>query len=167
MTYHPQDYRRWLYRLAHDMLWESSSARAGLTVDDLAQEGSIAMWRASQSFDAARGHLAAHLTNAARLRMLDVVMGKKPSFGTEGNRGRVKVPEELVGPLPEPGSPYEPIVETFLDAEADGRLVEALAAMSPTAREYVERVFWGDERLRRDRAAWREAETVIRAHFAA
>lgn len=162
-----EQHRRWLYRLANDILWTNSSARHALTVDDLAQEGWVAMWRAQQKFDPARGNERAHLTNAARKRMLDIVSGKKPSFGTEGNRGRVKVPETAWKPLPEPGSPDEPFIEEFIQEAADGRLTAALDAMSPEAREYVERVFWGDERLRRDRAAWREAEAVVREHYAA
>lgn len=160
-------YRRWLYRLANDMLWANSKARNVLTPDDLAQEGWVAMWRALQAFDPEKGQEAAHLKNAARVRMLDVLSSKKPSFGTEGNRGRVKVPETAFEPLPEPGEGFDFAAEPLLAEQADGRLAEALDALSPAARDYVERVFWGGERLRRDRAAWREAEATIREHLAA
>lgn len=155
-------YRSWLYRLANDMLWADSSARNTLTVDDLVQEGMIAMWRALEKFDPARGRESAHLTNAARVRMLDILSGKKPTFGTEGNRGRVKVPESALTPLPEPGSPYEPIAEPMMAPGASELVERALAAMPEASRDYVERVFWGGERLRRDRAAWRDAEETFR-----
>lgn len=167
MSTNIEDYRRWAHKVAIDLLWESSSARNVLTVEDLVQEGMIAMWRASETFDPTRGHAPAHLTNAARKRMIDVVTGRKPSYGTEGNRGRVKVPESAYQPLPEPGSPFEPIAGPMTPIEGNEALSEALAALSTESREYVERVFWGGERLRRDRAAWREAEAVIREHLAA
>lgn len=163
-----EKYHGWLYRLANDLLWADSSARRTLSVDDLVQEGRVAMWRASLSFDPKRGHLPAHLTNAARKRMLDVVMGKKPCFGTEGNRGRVKVPEAALRAMPEPGDPDEPLsVDLQASREPSDPMRRAMAAMSPSARQYVESVFWGSERLRRDRAAWREAEAAIRAEWAA
>jgi hypothetical protein len=48
-------------------------------------------------------------------------------------------------------------------APGASELVErALAAMPEASRDYVERVFWGGERLRRDRAAWRDAEETFR-----
>lgn len=163
-----ENYHRWLYRLANDLLWADSSARHALSVDDLVQEGRVAMWRATQNFDSGRGNLPAHLTNAARKRMLDVVMGKKPCFGTEGNRGRVKVPEAALRAMPEPGDPDEPLsVDLRASSEPSDRMCRALAAMSPSARQYIEGVFWGGERLRRDRAAWREAEAAIREEWAA
>lgn len=117
-------YRLWVYSVATDMLWESSSARRALDRDDLAQEGLVAMWRALQTFDPERGHEAAHLTNAARKRMLDMVSGRKPTFGTEGNRGRWRIPERqlthLVRTNPDTGTefyafePEEPCVEDML-----------------------------------------------------
>lgn len=161
------DYEKWLYRLANDMLWTTSAARNILSVDDLVQEGRVAMWRALQKFDPDRGLVGSHLKNAARKRMLDIVMGKKPTFGTEGNRGRVKVPEAAYMPLPEPGSPYEPVAGPMVAPETSQALTEALAAMSPKAREYVESVFWEGARLRRDRKAWLEAEATVREYVAA
>jgi len=162
-----EDYRGWLVRVASDLLWTNSAARNTLTVEDLVQEGWVAMWRAQEKFDSARGDHHAHLTNAARVRMIDIVSGRKPTFGTEGNRGRVKVPETAFTPLPEPGSPYEPVEESSVAPEVDQRLLRALEAMPPASRDYLERVFWGNERLRRDRAAWLTAESVIREHLAA
>ena len=156
----PAAYHGWLYRVADDLLWPNSSARHFLTVDDLVQEGRIAMWRASQTFDPRRGNLPAHVTNAARKRMVDVVTGAKPSFGTEGNRGRVKVPETALTAWPEPGDPMEPIAPSGASS-GHPDVLAALEELPDSAREYVERVFWGGERLRRDRAAWRVAEEML------
>lgn len=160
MNFDVRDYDRWIYRLANDMLWANSSARNFLTVDDLAQEGRVAMWAASQKFDPSRGNLPAHVTNAARKRMIDVISGRKPSFGTEGNRGRVKVPETSLTPWPEPDDPAEPIAPS---GPPEGRpdVLAAIQALPAASREYVERVFWGGERLRRDRAAWKIAEEML------
>jgi len=162
-----EQYRRWIYRLAHDMLWEDSAARRILTVDDLAQEGWIAMWRADQNYDPKRGNRPAHLTNAARKRMLDVVSSKKPLFGTEGNRGRWRVPEQNYEYLPEPGSWNEPYdldhrIERIENGSRYVDLHETINDLPEDSKEYLERVFWGGERLRKDRAAWKKAEAVLK-----
>jgi RNA polymerase sigma factor (sigma-70 family) len=69
------EYRRTLTSMARSMCPNSHA-----DVDDLIQEGYIAMWRAAE---ARAENLAAYLTTAARHRMLDVVRGRA-QLGTKG-----------------------------------------------------------------------------------
>lgn len=77
-------YRSWLYKLAADLL------RGGFRdpdIDDLVQEGRIAMWKAYEAYDDCKGTLAPWLTNAARMRMKDVATGTGRWTGHTGRRG--------------------------------------------------------------------------------
>lgn len=82
------DYRKWLLAVANRMV---ASSRGGKgedyegRVQELAQEGYIAMWRALDSYDPELGALASWLVKAAEMRMADVVR-RGVSFGQEGNR---------------------------------------------------------------------------------
>ena len=60
------DYHRWLYRVARSL------TRDHFEVEDLVQEGRIAMWRALQMWDG-DFNLTAWLTLAAKRRMTKVV----------------------------------------------------------------------------------------------
>lgn len=77
-------YHNWLYRTAADLL------RGGYydaDIDDVVQEGRIAMWKAYQVYDDCKGTLAPWLTNAARMRMKDVAIGSGRWTGHTGRRG--------------------------------------------------------------------------------
>lgn len=88
------DYRRWLLAVANRMI---TSARADVDyegrVQELAQEGYIAMWRALDTYDPDKGAMPSWLTRAAEMRMRDV-MGKGQRFGhirsTNGNTHATK-----------------------------------------------------------------------------
>lgn len=86
-------YRGWLYRVAFEM-----GAR-GQDLDDLAQEGYIAMWRALGTYQQGRGSLPSWLTGAARLRMRALRPGgggRGREFGHEAMRGSVPVDAVVV-----------------------------------------------------------------------
>lgn len=70
-----QGYRGWLYTVANHL---------GGDVDDLVQEGYIAMWRALGTYDPAKGALPTWLTGAARMRMNDVARGHGRPTGHVG-----------------------------------------------------------------------------------
>lgn len=77
-------YHRWLYRIAADML---PGGFLDPEIDDLVQEGRIAMWKAFDRYDDCKGTLAPWMTNAARLRMKDVAHGHGKYTGHTGRRG--------------------------------------------------------------------------------
>jgi DNA-directed RNA polymerase specialized sigma24 family protein len=77
-------YHNWLYRTAADML---PGGFYDTDIDDLVQEGRIAMWKAYQTYDDCKGTLAPWLTNAARMRMRDVAWGHGRWTGHTGRRG--------------------------------------------------------------------------------
>lgn len=106
-----QNYRGWLYRVAGSMVPQAE-------VDDLVQEGYIAMWRALGTYDHTKGSLPTWLTGAARMRMADIARG----------HGR---PTGHVGVVASPGSRRDsrdvrPAAtgSTHLDALAPGALAE-------------------------------------------
>jgi DNA-directed RNA polymerase specialized sigma24 family protein len=77
-------YHTWLYKTAADLL------RGGYydpDIDDVVQEGRIAMWKAYDAYDDCKGTLAPWLTNAARMRMKDVTTGHGRWTGHTGRRG--------------------------------------------------------------------------------
>jgi DNA-directed RNA polymerase specialized sigma24 family protein len=78
------DYHNWLYKTAADLL---PGAVHDPDIDDLVQEGRIAMWKAYEKYDDCKGTLAPWLTNAARMRMKDVAWGHGRWTGHTGRRG--------------------------------------------------------------------------------
>lgn len=136
------NYRRWLYRLAYDMLPDGSPDH-----DDLANEGYIAMWRAFDTYDETKGALPSWLTGAARLRMRDLTSGHGQWFGHEPVRGHREVEtSSLDAYLDETSDDLSWLGEDLLDgveiAYHYGQIHEALATLSPSQREYVFARFW-------------------------
>lgn len=78
------DYHNWLYKTAADLLYDGYKDP---DIDDLVQEGRIAMWRALDKYDDCKGTIAPWLTNAARMRMRNVATGKGRWTGHTGRRG--------------------------------------------------------------------------------
>lgn len=130
------DYRRWLHRLAYDLLPVNSPDH-----DDLASEGFIAMWRAFDTFDSARGSLPSWLTGAARLRMTDLAHGHGRWFGHEATRGTRDVEASSLDAWLTVEEEPEWLGVDLLDgveaAYHDGEIAEAIASLSPAQREYV------------------------------
>jgi DNA-directed RNA polymerase specialized sigma24 family protein len=77
-------YHRWLYKMAGEFL---PSGTCDPAIDDLVQEGRIAMWKAYQAYDDCKGTLSPWLTNAARMRMKDIARGHGRYTGHTGRRG--------------------------------------------------------------------------------
>lgn len=134
-------YRRWLYRLAYDHLPHGSS-----DIDDLAQEGYIAMWRAVGTWDEAKGALPSWLTGAARQRMRDVTYGGGRWTGHEALRGRREVDrvslDAIVESAPDAVLGDVATLDGVEMAYHDGEIAEALAALPPEQRAYVYARFW-------------------------
>jgi DNA-directed RNA polymerase specialized sigma24 family protein len=78
------DYHNWLYKTAADMLYGGCKDP---DIDDLVQEGRIAMWKALDKYDDCKGTLAPWLTNAARMRMRELAHGHGRWTGHTGRRG--------------------------------------------------------------------------------
>ena len=77
-------YHRWLYKVAAELLPDAYGDPA---IDDLVQEGRIAMWRAWQVYDDCKGTLAPWLTNAARMQMRNIAHSHGRYTGHTGRRG--------------------------------------------------------------------------------
>ncbi len=91
-------YHNWLYRLAADLLPDGYK---DADIDDLVQEGRIAMWKAYEKYDDCKGTLAPWLTNAARMRMKDIAHGHGRWTGRTSRRGWVDAYRSpIASPLP-------------------------------------------------------------------
>lgn len=145
------DYRKWLLAVANRMIATSRGGRGEDyegRVQDLAQEGYIAMWRALDTFDPNKGALASWIIRAAELRMTDVVR-RGSVFGRPAQRGTVRIedrasihgfedvdPEEL-----------ERRIAYWLDdglalAYHRGQIRQAIGRLTPDEQRYVVLRFW-------------------------
>lgn len=123
------DYRSWLYRLASQMA-------TGADVDDLAQEGAIAMWRATKTYDESKGPIAGWLTMKARYRMLECAARRKPpDMSLEAGRGEdgLSLADLIAGP---------DLMSSTELAYHRGQILAALNALTPAQRKYVVARFW-------------------------
>lgn len=161
------NYRRWLYRTAYAL----TGQRDADYVDDLVQEGYVAMWRVAARYDPARGALPALLTRAAAQRMqLVAARGYRTWTGREPQRGQPA--ERLV--------PAEPTELDGSDARAvaalaavewayhDGDLRRALDSLTEQQRRYVILRFWYgwtptelDAEFRQSRRLWRDVRYAL------
>ncbi len=136
------DYRRWLYRTAYDLLPAGSPH-----VDDLAQEGNIAMWRALGTHDPDKGALPSWLTGAARLRMRNVALTHGQWTGHEAMRGRTEVSATSLDAILDDGSGdlaalAEDTMEGIEEAYHHGEIAQAMNALTDEQRAYVYARFW-------------------------
>jgi RNA polymerase sigma factor (sigma-70 family) len=136
------DYRRWLYFTAN----ECAGSRPEI-VDDLAQEGYIAMWRALPKYDPKQGHLPSYLTYCARSRMIEVLR-RGTWTGKPENRGARSV-EEVAHIDEWDGRDDLNVLLGGVDAlngveiaYHDGEIAAALDTLSPAQRRYVIARFW-------------------------
>lgn len=135
------DYRRWLHRVANDLLPPESPDH-----DDIVQEGYVAMWRALGTYDPARGTLPSWLTGAARLRMHEVAHGHGQWTGRPATRGSRSVEAAVSLDALTAADPDHPSLAVMLDdveaAYHHGEIAEAIASLSPAQRRYVFARFW-------------------------
>lgn len=130
------DYHRWLYKVAISMSYNLSD------VDDLVQEGRIAMWRALQTFDGEQGSLPSWLTRAAQMRMRDIARGR-PATGHEALRAHAEAVVAVSLDSFEEENEAERIfhlIDTFDYVETayhKGLIAKAMETLSPKQREYV------------------------------
>lgn len=135
-----RDYRQWLLKQAAMLL-------PGRQADwqDLAQEGHIAMWKALQTYDPAKGALPSWLTTAARLRMRDCVR-RNLWTGTPSARGHVRdrAPTPAEDDFLEERAP-EVVYDGLALAYHHGEIIEVLNSLTPSQRSAIFRRFWLDE----------------------
>jgi DNA-directed RNA polymerase specialized sigma24 family protein len=77
-------YHNWLYKTAADFL---PGGYYDTDIDDLVQEGRIAMWKAYEAYDDCKGTLAPWLTNAARMQMKGIAHSHNRWTGHTSRRG--------------------------------------------------------------------------------
>ncbi len=133
------DYRRWLFAVA----WRLD--RTGATVEDLAQEGWVAMWRAMSSYDPTKGSLPSWLTRAAELRMTEVAYRGRPWTGTPSHRGvRSVIDSPVLDPFENPDDVFDSVdvLDGVEVAYHRGEIARALDVLSPAQRRYVIARYW-------------------------
>lgn len=133
------DFRRFLYAVAHRL------DRTGQHVDDLAAEGSIAMWRAMGTYDPTKGALASWLTRAAELRMTEVAWRRRPWTGQPAHRGARSVQDTpVLDGFDTPDVLFEAVdaLEGVELAYHHGEIAKALDTLSPSQRRYVLARYW-------------------------
>lgn len=139
------DYRRWLLAVANRMTFGEDR------VQNLAQEGYIAMWRALDSYDPDKGAMASWLVKAAEMRMSDVVR-RGVDFGQKGKRNpgtedglRGERSWETLAPI-ESGDIENRIAYWMPDGLAmayhRGDIMRAIGRLTPSEQTYVVMRFW-------------------------
>lgn len=137
------NYRRWLYAVAAELLFQHRLVKE---VDDIAQEGYIAMWKALRTYDKTKGALPGYLTQAARWRMIDVAIKFKPQTGEPSIRGHTR--EKAAFPVDYQDAYFmeligvEEILQDITIAYHQGEIYEAISSLSPAYRDLVYRRFW-------------------------
>lgn len=145
-------YRRWLLRVAWEYATGPEHAR------DLAQEGWIAMWRASQTATPAGISQQTYLMKSARYRMLRCVtkqtwLGmpdrRAPGYGGTARRVWAKDAEVAYGGIADLGElgAGAALYDGVEYAYHHGEIMAALNELSAAQREKVLRAFWLDERM--------------------
>lgn len=140
-------FRPWLYKTAYGLLSPGSPE-----IDDLVQEGYIAMWRAMDTFKADSGALTSWLTSKAKYRMLEVVhrrnwTGQPPRLhgstpakppnmlSLDADRGDGVTLADIL-----PAD--EEVMDAVLVAYHHGEIHKAISMLTPRQRKYVFARFW-------------------------
>lgn len=165
-------YRPWLRKVASGMT-------SGPVVEDLAQEGWIALWQAYRSLDTAKAPADWWLKKKAHGRMLTLVTRdwrtqKAQTWGIPAGQARSSTDEEMatLGP-----SVWDELLVELPDVEMAyhaGEIAAALDRLTPRQREYVMLRFWHGYRLPEMRAhfgyepsaLWRDAKKALSASLA-
>lgn len=133
------EYRPWLYKVANRLL---SPGHPDL--DDLVQEGYIAMWKAEKSFSPEKGKMDWWLKFKAHRRMLTIVQRRRLEEDLSlnkkvrvNNHGGTEESLELQDLLAAPD-----LLESIEMAYHTGEIAEAIDSLSPAQRKYVYARFW-------------------------
>lgn len=150
-------YKNWLLKIA----WEYSSNLS--EVQDLAQEGYIAMWKALQTFDESKNiKLSTHLMNKARWRISEVRArgtytgmpsraGKRHTAGTEANKNTeqsVDMSESMFD------IEISDNIDSILLAYHHGEIMEAINSLPVQQRKRVYDRFWKNDYDAKNSAWW-------------
>lgn len=137
-------YKLWLLKMASIYL-----PRQPNEWEDLAQEGHIAMWRAMDAYDPAKGSLPSWLTQAAKLRMREVA-SRRTWTGTPMIRGHRR--EKPATPVNFDEIAYEAIANLAFHmrdgvemAYHHGEVYQAMSGLSDSVRTALYKRFWLDE----------------------
>lgn len=164
-----EGYKLWLLKTA----WEYTNNATDAY--DLAQEGSIAMWKAYESHDPSRVKLSTHLMNKARWRMAEVRQrgtftgkpsqaGKRHSAGTQGNAGVERATDFGMSDhdMPNLGDHDQAIL-----AYHHTEIMHALNRLKPGHREKIIDWFWNGKVDNKNRAWWdKNAKLKLRVMLA-
>jgi RNA polymerase sigma factor (sigma-70 family) len=133
------DYRGWLRKMAGVILGPASP-----DLEDLVQEGYIAMWRALGTFQEGRGSLPYWLTFKARARMLEIAEARS-WLGRPKRHPHAAQREDdvLLDNMEDLGVAAPDLLGSTELAYHHGEIMAAIAALTPAQRRYVIARFWG------------------------
>jgi RNA polymerase sigma factor (sigma-70 family) len=120
-----REYIGWLRKTAGNMIGFGDPG-----LDDLVQEGYIAMWRALKNFDRSKGSLPSWLTAKAHWRMLEVVQRTKRTI------------EVTLDEAPEDQLAAPDLLDAIDIAYHDGEIAQAVSELTTQQRRYVIARFW-------------------------
>ncbi len=134
------NYRGWLRKVAVGLIGDHA------LVEDLAQEGWVAMWRALPSYDPDRGALPGWLTDHAYWRMLKLAGSRAWLGRPKQNLGRGSLRDYTELPSSD-SSVWELLaaadaLDGVLLAYHRGQILEAISQLTPSQRRYVYLRFW-------------------------
>lgn len=135
------DYRGWLRATASRLMSDPA------LIDDLAQEGWIAMWRALRDYRPEKGALPAWLTQHAMWRMLDCARDKAWLGRPPRNMGSSKVRDVAEYAAADDATVWDRIqsvdvADDLLIAYHRGEIADAVTHLTPQQRRYVYLRFW-------------------------
>ena len=133
-------YHKWLFRIAYDLLPFRSSE-----VEDLVQEGRVAMWKALHNFDESKGSLPSLLTRNAKTAMRDKVRRQTWTGAPRARGHRRERPATPVDNLMAMDKRRVPFPASADIAAHREEVRNAVAKLSPSVRDAIFRKFWLDE----------------------
>lgn len=139
-------YESWLHVRAHQMVPGTRLLPNGGDHDDLKQLGLIAMWKALESFDPAKGALPAWLTMKATGAMKDDLRPRAKHISQSSLDLEDFTPEALIE--------HPDLLENIICAYYAGEVAQAIDVLTPKQQEYVRLRFWKGYRT-----------TQLKAHF--
>ena len=158
------DYRGWLYNRARIL------AHNPADIDELAQEGAIALWQAAESYDPASGiKFTTYILNTAKWRMAQVfALGNylgKPSQQGRNNTARTNATRKLETVLD--NDLHAPLVtvnylRVAVMARHGPEIRRAVEALPRTQSAKVYAQFWRGETDRRYNGWWYRPNTGAR-----